>query len=273
MSVARFTSPEVEAYDAACMALRDFYVAGGQCETGIAYGPDAAHRLDVYRPAGAGTGPLPVVLAFHGGGFTQGDQSWNAAFAPTLLAAPAILVAATYRRMQALDDRAPFEDGQRALAWVRAHITDHGGDPARIFLAGHSAGGALATTVALDAPGVAGVIAISTSFNRFAMTGTPGGGYDLPEGALPLTADAPLARLETVAAVPPFFIAWGEKEKQRARVERSSLAFAGRLAERGAPVTVAIDPAADHFGTHLAFADPDHRWSALLAAWIADCPA
>ena len=270
MSLPRFTSPEVDAYDAACIALRERHVAGGQCLTDIAYGPDGGHRLDIYLPREAGAAPLPVVLAFHGGGFTQGDQSWNAAFAPAVLGAPAILVAATYRHMLSLDDRAPFEDGRRALDWVRAHIAGHGGDPARIFLAGHSAGGALATTVAFDTPDVAGVIAISTSFNRFAMTGTPGGGYDLPEGALPLTPDAPLPRLDSVEALPPFFIAWGERERQRARVERSSLAFAGRLAERGVPVTVAIDSAADHFGTHLAFADSAHRWSAMLGAWIGD---
>ncbi len=275
MTVTQFTAP-VASYDSRCLEVRQRCARSGVLIDRVAYGSDPGQQLDIYLRDHPATPPRAVVLAFHGGGFTQGNETWNAPLAPTVLGSSAILVGATYRKMKHLEDRSPFEDGLRALKFVRDNIAGQSGSALPIFLGGHSAGAVLATTLALDtsftaASGipVAGLIAISASFNRLAMTGTPGGGYDLPEGDLPVTADAPLALLDRITAPPPpFFIAWGQREKQRGRVERSSLAFAGRLAAMGHPVEVAVGRDLDHFDTHLTFADEQSLFSVALREWL-----
>lgn len=109
----------------------------------VAYGADPRQALDVYVPEGGADG-LPVLLFVHGGAFTGGDK--HGAFYPdniTLWAAREgmIGVNVNYR----LAPGAPFPEAARdlaaAIAWVRAEIARFGGDPDRIVLFGHSAGG------------------------------------------------------------------------------------------------------------------------------------
>lgn len=279
MNLADIIARDVARYDAGCLAARDEAAANCGLVRDVAYGDDPRHRMDLYVPNGA-TGSLPIIVFFHGGGFSQGDTAWGAPFAPVALAMPAILAAPTYRRMQDLGDSAPFDDGLAVLSWLRTHAKDYGGDPDALILAGHSAGGALAAEIALNparqarfgvpASAIRGVVCISSSLNRYALAGTPGGGYALPEGALPMTEDAPLAMLDRFEGMPPpFFVAWGGRERQRERVERASLAVLGRLAERGALYGFEFDEDVDHFDSHLLFVGGPHRWIATLQAWMA----
>lgn len=114
--------------------------------TDIAYGPDARQRLDLYAPAGGGEG-LPVLVFVHGGGFLKGDKgdaaNWPNANVGRMAAAAGFLgVVITYRLAPDHVWPSGAEDVGAAVAWLRAHVGQHGGDPDRIVLAGTSAGAA-----------------------------------------------------------------------------------------------------------------------------------
>jgi acetyl esterase len=107
------------------------------------------HRLDVYRPVNNRTGPLPVVLYIHGGGFRilSKDTHWLMAIA---FARRGYLVFnINYRLAPAHPFPAAVEDGCAALAWVMQNAARFGGDLDRLVFAGESAGGNLVTSLAI----------------------------------------------------------------------------------------------------------------------------
>jgi len=119
------------------------------------------HRLDLFLPTVDSAGPTadvwPVVVFVHGGGWTSGDRGLRFGGEDVYgnlgryLAAHGIGAAViSYRLQFEVDWRDQVEDVARAVAWVRTHIGDHGGDPNALFLMGHSAGAQLASYVALD---------------------------------------------------------------------------------------------------------------------------
>ena len=102
--------------------------------------------LDIIRPEGK-TG-LPVVIWFHGGGLTMYDRHAM----PRDLADPSYLVVTVEYRLLSdtvsIDDC--LDDTAASVAWTLRHIREYGGDPDKVFLAGHSAGGYLLDIVGLD---------------------------------------------------------------------------------------------------------------------------
>lgn len=108
-------------------------------------------KLDLYSPAGS-RGPLPVIVWFHGGGITAGDKgSKDTTAVVTRMAQDGFLVASVnYRLSPKATYPAYLEDAAAAVAWVLKNAADHGGDPKKVFVAGHSAGGYLTTMLALD---------------------------------------------------------------------------------------------------------------------------
>lgn len=256
------------AYEARALELSRIAIGGYRTAIDIPYGTHPLQRLDVIAPPDAEG--LPVLLFFHGGGFTHGTKAWGGFMAPAL--GNVVLVLADYRLIPEVDPATQMEDALSAMRWVAQHIGDWGGDKARLHVGGHSAGAAIAALLALapDA-GIAGAICLSTSFNRLAVTGTPGAAYELPPGPIPVDGNAPLAHLRP-DIVARFFIAWGGQERQRPRVERSSMAMIEALRDRDVPVEWHFAPDADHFDTHLLFANTEHYWSRALRHWIAAIP-
>jgi len=116
------------------------------------YGPHARQILDVFEPAGAHM--RPVVVFIHGGAFTRGSKSMNGDVYDNVLFWFArqgfVGVNMEYR----LATEAPFPAGAQDIAeaarWVGEHIAGHGGDPARIVIIGHSAGGCHLGSYLLD---------------------------------------------------------------------------------------------------------------------------
>jgi acetyl esterase/lipase len=109
------------------------------------------HRLDLYRPRHP-VERAPVLVQIHGGAWQFGDKKDQAQPLMQFLAARGwIAVAINYRLCPRERFPAPLVDCKRAIAWVREHVASYGGDPSFIVVTGGSAGGHLATLVALTA--------------------------------------------------------------------------------------------------------------------------
>jgi acetyl esterase/lipase len=125
---------------------------GVRATRGIAYGPHERHKLDIYQPEGGSR--MPVVMFVHGGAFIRGARDVNAQIYSNVaryFARKGLLgINVGYR----LAPEARYPDGSldigAAVAWASAHARDYGGDPERIFLVGHSAGGTHVATYIAD---------------------------------------------------------------------------------------------------------------------------
>lgn len=107
------------------------------------------HLLDIYQPKKEAA-PRPVVLFIHGGNWNSGskDDILYKATGRRLAKQGFVGVVISYRLAPQVLVPQQADDCARALAWTVAHIREYGGDPARIVLMGHSAGGGLAALLA-----------------------------------------------------------------------------------------------------------------------------
>lgn len=115
----------------------------------VAYGPDPRQQIDLYGPFGDGT-PAPILMWLPGGGWRTHERSdvWSL---PTFVRRNGLLLAACdYRAIPGHGARHMAQDAAAAFAWIRGHAAEIGGDPARIFVMGHSAGGHLAALINCD---------------------------------------------------------------------------------------------------------------------------
>ena len=119
--------------------------------TGVVYGPDPRHLLDVYQPAtGLAPGGAPVVVFFYGGNWTHGERADYRFVGEAMAANGIIAVVADYRLSPQVHYAALLEDCALALQWTLSHAAGLGGDPARVMVMGHSAGAYNAAMLALD---------------------------------------------------------------------------------------------------------------------------
>ncbi|MGE8492380.1 alpha/beta hydrolase [Comamonas sp.] len=119
--------------------------------TGVPYGPDPRHLLDVYQPAtGTVPGNAPVVLFFYGGNWTSGERAEYRFVGEALAANGIIAVVADYRLSPQVHYDGFLGDCALALQWTLANAASLGGDPARVMVMGHSAGAYNAAMLALD---------------------------------------------------------------------------------------------------------------------------
>lgn len=100
--------------------------------------------LDIYYPKN--TRKYATIVWFHGGGLTGG----NKAIPDALKEEGVCIVAVNYRLYPKIKSPVYIEDAAAAVAWVFNNIGNHGGDPSKIFISGHSAGGYLTMMVGLD---------------------------------------------------------------------------------------------------------------------------
>jgi len=115
--------------------------AGSLAEYDIAYGPGAGETLDVFPTAVPGA---PVLVFVHGGYWRSLDKSDFSFVAPSFNAAGAMVVVPNYALCPAVTIEHITLQMTAALAWTWRNAARFGGNPERIVVAGHSAGGHLA---------------------------------------------------------------------------------------------------------------------------------
>ncbi len=139
---------------AACspVAVLNAFVPEGNLERtpAIAYGDSPRQHLDVYVPRRKAVAAAPVVVFFYGGRWQQGGRASYLFVAEALAAQGFVVVVPDYRVYPAVQYPVFIEDGARAVAWTRREIARFGGDPASVFLMGHSAGAHIAAMLAYD---------------------------------------------------------------------------------------------------------------------------
>ena len=117
---------------------------GVKTEREVKYGPADRHLLDVFTPEAASPA-RPVLIFIHGGAFIAGNKRTPGSpfYGNVMLWAVNngfVGVNATYRLAPQSPYPAGAEDLAAVVAWVAGKIGERGGDPARIYLMGHSAG-------------------------------------------------------------------------------------------------------------------------------------
>ncbi len=108
------------------------------------------HRLDVYAPRRKSVAPRPVVVFIHGGNWNTGSKNIYWFIGRRLAKQGVVAVIINYRLSPVVQVPAMADDCARAVLWATQHIGEYGGDPSRIFVMGHSAGGGLAALLTTD---------------------------------------------------------------------------------------------------------------------------
>jgi acetyl esterase/lipase len=108
----------------------------------------ARHVLDIYTPADAQN--LPVVFWIHGGGWQTGDKA-NVQEKPAWFTKKGfVFVSINHRLLPEVEMDVLVRDVAKAFGWMHKHIAEHGGDPNRVLVGGHSSGAQLATLICTD---------------------------------------------------------------------------------------------------------------------------
>jgi arylformamidase len=243
----------------------------------LPYGEDPYQGLSIF-PASQPTGD--VLVFFHGGGWTSGYKEWMSFMAPPLGAAGITFVSAGYR----LAPQHLFPDGFldccEAVKSVATNIASYGGNPDRIFVGGHSAGGHYSALMAvcrdwqaergLPENVIKGCLPISGVY-----TFGEGSGLSVrPRFLGPV--DAPAANVLTEKASPlnmiqgtppPFLLAFGTKDfphliPQAGMMARTLKAAGGQVVE------LPMD-GRDHFTASFAGGEADGPWVHAATRWMA----
>jgi arylformamidase len=115
--------------------------AQSRCVLDVPYGQHPTERLDVFPAASPGS---PVLLFIHGGWWRALDKADHSFVAPSFVADGVTVVVPNYALAPAVSIEHITLQMTQALAWTWRHVAGYGGDPSRIVVAGHSAGGHLA---------------------------------------------------------------------------------------------------------------------------------
>jgi acetyl esterase/lipase len=134
-----------------------------ELNSGVAYGDLPRQTLDIYTPknhlttnlelnnkSAAANQGLPVVVFFYGGSWDSGNRGSYKFIGEAITSQGFITVIPDYRVYPEVLFPGFMEDPAKAATWVKSHAAEFGGDPERIFLAGHSAGAHIAAMLVLD---------------------------------------------------------------------------------------------------------------------------
>lgn len=271
-AIGRVLAPEVLAGTYEVYRAEQERLAAGQPADAadLAYGDDPRQRLDLYRPQ-ATTSPAPILLWVHGGGFLRGEKSspdhpYNAHVGRWAARSGMLSAVVNYRLAPAHVWPAGGDDIVSAVAWLRAHAAEWGGDPDRIVLAGTSAGAThVCASLTGGVPsGVRAAILLSGVYGV-----TPLEGRDVLYYG-PQDHYAERRPLDTVIATElPLFVTGAEFDPPRFQAELVGL-LAARLERHGRLPRTAIVSGHNHFSLAYHLGTADTRLADELLGFIAE---
>ncbi len=224
----------------------------------VPYGPSPRQTMDIYRPVQV-NGPAPMVVFLYGGAWQDGERRDYRFVAASLARAGVVTAVADYRLYPEVRFPAFVEDGAAAVAQMRRMAGSCGGDPAKMFVVGHSAGAHTAAMLAIEPSYLAAV-----GMARADLAGAVGlaGPYDfLPIVGADIklvfaSANDDLRRTQPIARVDgrnaPLLLLHGDKDTTC--YPRNSIALALRVRAAGGPAWVRTYPGVGHVGLVLGFA-------------------
>lgn len=245
---------------------------------------DVSLKLDACTPPGEG--PFPVAILIHGGGWASGSKSGSdkpgngADITPwfkTFTNAGFVWFSIDYRLAPTHRWPTQLDDVQTAIRWVKAHAADYRGDPSRLVLVGHSAGGHLAFQAAVtadDSTRVQAVVGYAPVTDLVSDTERRGGAsislqhlFDITPELTPATR----TRLQAVspityvrAGLPPMVILHGDLDKTVPIA--MTHAFRERMLATDNTCDLILLPGAQHGLLNWEKFLPDYP--AQLAAWL-----
>lgn len=252
--------------------------ARGPALLDVSYGHGPGETLDIFRtPRRAGTPPAPVLVFIHGGWWRSLDKSDHSFIAPPFAQQGACVVVPNYALCPAVTIPDITLQMVHALAWVYRHIGAHGGDPDRITVVGHSAGGHLAAMMlACDWSMVGDDLPLALVKNAVSMSGL----FDLEpvmqtpsvQVSLQLTAQQVAMASPARLPAPPLREGRGELTAVVGADESSEFLRHNRLiqqawGEQAVPVCEALK-GLNHFSIVDALANPKQRLHKTVRALL-----
>lgn len=233
------------------------------------YRSGLSETLDIFPASKApGSAPAPVLVFIHGGYWRSLDKADHAFLAPAFTEQGACVVVPNYALCPAVTIPQITLQMVQALAWVYRHIAEHGGDPQRITVVGHSAGGHLAAMLLLcQWASVGADLPASLVKNSMSISGL----YDLePLRYTPFLQEALRLTPEQVRQASPallpapvvragrgqlYSVAGGDESGEFLRHNQLIQTAWGK---RAVPVSEAL-PGLNHFSVLEALVEPGHR--------------
>lgn len=237
-------------------------------ERDLAYGPSAGERLDLLRPS---RGNAPVLVFIHGGYWRSRNLdkiSYTFALEP-IVAAGALVATIDYDLCPDVTLDVLVHQVRRACAWVWRHAHEYGGDPERLHVSGHSAGGHLTAMMsATDWPAfeaglprdmIKSAVSVSGLFNLEPLR-LSSLNDDLrldPEAA---RRNSPQFMAPTTALPVSVVVGGGETDEFR----RQSREFADAWRAPAGTIDYIETPGHHHFGVIEAMTEPDNLLTATI---------
>lgn len=246
------------------------------CHLDLPYGDGPNETLDIFPAEQGATSALAPVLVFvHGGWWRSLDKADHSFIAPAFTRTGACVVLPNYALCPAVTVPDIVLQMVRALAWTWRHVARYGGDPARITVVGHSAGGHLAALLlACDWPVHAPDLPRRVVNNALSISGL----YDLDVvRRIPfLKADLRLTAAQVKKASPAWLpppargrLATVVGAEESSEFIRHNGLMRAAWGKRRVPVCEAL-PGLNHFSVVEALAQPGHRLHALALSWLAE---
>jgi acetyl esterase/lipase len=220
------------------------------------------HKLDIYAPQDVLN--FPVLMFVSGGGWSSGSKDWIANVGTTFAVQGLGVVTVDHRLMPAVTYSQQVEDLARAFAWVKKNVNAYGGDPGRIVVGGHSAGGHLIALLAMDerylkvvgrrSDDIMGMLFVSAALDvgdRFAASGD-------------IAAASPINHVR--AGLPSTLLLFAENDLPAIPAQAEAMKIA--LDSVGIPVERAMIANRDHFNIIHHIGAPDDVATETIYDWL-----
>jgi len=228
----------------------------------VAYGAGKLENLDIYPAQPSRSGNPPILVFIHGGYWRLLDKSDFAFIAPPYVDAGITFIPINYTLIPAVTIDQIVAQVRAAIAWLYRNPEVHGGDPNRLYVSGHSAGGQLAPMAlvydwaarCLPAALVKGAVAISGLHDLEAMRRCYlNEGMNLDDGMV--QRNSPIHQIPPAdRPMAPLLLSVGALESPE--FQRQQADYAAAWAKTQAPAAIVPAPGANHFSVIEQFADP-----------------